>query len=253
MCKICLSSSSKKTIKEEAKQILSEKNENEVSSGNSALKIRGLHSLSVPGIPPEDLEEHEVDYYNKRWSDYQGYYRNPAAYYNCHQLILLEIHSSYLNKQLIVSRGELQKELSRNLQVTITLRKTVQDQLPDKEAEDIMDDEKSLAMIYENYKKEKQLRSLGPVSRVFRKDTVAIAPYITFPLDPKQLLLNCGFKVVDVEKVLEKIKEIPKEDRTPEEILKFFGFELEEKYAMQTGLTTEDELEIESMFGDETE
>lgn len=253
LCKICLKTSKigiQTEIKETAEAI---SNGASVSTGNMGVKVRGLHSLSIPGVAPDDLEDEEKEYYDKRWAEYHGYYRNPAAYYNCHQLILLEIHSSYLNRSLIGSRGELQKDLSRDLQVTIALRKMVQDQLPDKEAEDVMDDEKSLAMIYDTYRKEKGLRSLGPVSRVFRRDTVAIAPYLEFPLDPRVLLTNCGFKVVEVDKVVERIKDIPLEGKTPEEVLKFFGFELDEKYAMPTNTQDLDDFDPEELFGDESQ
>lgn len=200
-----------------------------ISSPDATKVIKA--TITPPGTPPPELSEAEKEYYNRRWEDYKGYYRNPSAYHVCHMLILIEIHINYLNTKLINSRGELQAETSRDIQVALNMKKLLNDQLPEKEAEDVMDDEKAIAMIYENYIKEKKLRTLGVVSRVFRKDTLALAPKMTFEINPNELLERCGFSVVEIERVLPKIKEFASE-KTPEEILEFFGFHLDEKYAM---------------------
>lgn len=238
LCKVCVGITKAqvpKAIKELEGVIFSGEEDQKASDASTGINIRGIGKITTPGTPPPDLDDQEKEYYMNRWREYEGYYRNPSAYYNVHQLILLEIHSSYLNNKLISSRGELQSELSRELQVTVNLRKVVSDQLPEKEAEDVMDDEKSLAVIYEKYKEEKKLRSVGPVSRVFRRDTLALAPHLYFEINPKELLERCGFKVVDIEKILPRIQEFTAEQKkTPEQILEFFGFNLTEEFAMST-------------------
>lgn len=241
LCSNCVSAP---VINKEVKSMVSKTEDGKLNLDKA--NIPGLvHSITLPGVCPDALQEHEKEYYRERWDEYKGYYRNPAAFFNCHQLILMEIHSQYLNDQLMQARGELHQTLSRDLQVMTNLRKLVTDQLPDREAADVMDDEKSLSVIYDNYVKEKKTRSLGPVSRIFRRDTLALAPNLFFPIDPKLLLEQCGFKLIDIERVLPKIKEFAGE-KTPEEILEFFGFNLHEEFAIAGAVHDIDDFDPEA-------
>jgi hypothetical protein len=193
------------------------------------------HSVSItePGVPPPELQGREVTYYQKRWSEYKGYYRNPAAYFICHMMILEEINLAFMNSRMLETRGELQQQYASERQRSITVLKLLKEQLPEREMEEVMDDEKAIASIYETYLQEKQIRYMGGVARLLSPGAIALAPSLTFPLDPRELLTRCGFDIVDIEQALEKIDYQPiAKERTPEEVLEFLGFFLKEEYAM---------------------
>ena len=110
LCKLCITPSKANEVKSVSEG--TQKLQESISTGNlgetELARMRGLRSITVPGTPPESLTETEKAYYMQRWSEYEGYYRNPAAYYRVHQLILLEIHSDYINEKLTSARGEMQ-------------------------------------------------------------------------------------------------------------------------------------------------
>lgn len=190
-------------------------------------------TLTEPGTPPLELQVLEKSYYQKRWKEYKGYYRNPAAYFICHMMILEEINLTFMNSRMLETRGELQHQYASERQRSITVLKLLKEQLPEREMEEVMDDEKAIASIYEAYIQEKQVRYAGGVARLLSPEAIALAPALTFPLDPRELLTRCGFDIVNIEQALEKIdfQEIATE-KTPEEVLEFFGFYLREEYAM---------------------
>lgn len=231
LCKVCLGASVEIVRDSTKKEQKKRKNENRmtfVSTGNQDREI----VITPPGVPPKELNDNEVEYYNVRWEQYKGYYRNPQAYFICHMIILEEINLTYLNSKLLSVRGEAANEYSKERQQSIKVLETLSEQLPDKEAEDVQDDEKALCSIYETYCEEKKKRAPGGVGRILSQAAVALAPNLDFKLNPRELLRRCGFREEDIDIAVSKIAEVPDESRTPEDILKFFGFELNEEYAM---------------------
>ena len=109
--------------------------------------------------------------------------------------------------------------------------KELRNQLPEKEANDMSDDEKSLAMIYERYCEEKKLMAVGKVSRMITPEALALAPVLTFPLNPQELLVRLGYRQVDAIQACESILQVDLPSST-KKMLEFFGFFLEEKFAM---------------------
>lgn len=247
ICKVCAGDNpelARQLIKNEQKKRASgSMSMPPVSSGNSDSTGHRTITITLPGVPPDGLEPAEIEHYKARWEDYKGYYRNPAAYFTCHMLILTEINMSFLNRKLIESRGEMSTETQRELQASIQMRKMLVDQLPSKEAEDMMDDDKALAVLYEAYIEEKKLARVGPVTRVFSAGAIALAPKLYFPVDPEKLLQKCGFRQVEIDEILPKIVDFHT-DKTAEQILEFFGFKLEEKYAMPYETKTLEELDF---------
>lgn len=233
ICKHCLKTNPSE-IRQELKKKLASKvgSEAEVSTGNLTLrKIK----ITPPGTPPQGLDSSEVEYYNRRWEEYSGYYRNPAAYFICHMIIIEEINLTYLNAQRIISRGELNAEISRAYSASILHMKQLNDQLPEKEAEDVMDSEKSISVIYKRYMEIAGRKKINGVVRVFSSEAIALAPNLTFPVDPVELLKRCGYSITNPSELIAAIKLDHKKasEKTPKEILEFFGFKLDEQYAMK--------------------
>src|SRR5690606_17655442 len=102
---------------------------------------------------------------------------------------LYEIYMTYLNEQMIEFRGEMHQETERRLQAAIQIRKNLNDQLPEKESQDVQDDEKAMSFIYDTYLQEKRKRMIGGnVRRVFSVGAEVLAPQLHFPLDPRKIL-----------------------------------------------------------------
>lgn len=233
ICKNCLgiTSESSKSIIGNANSELKAREATKTATVHTSTSSPLVVSITPPGTPPPEFNDNQKNYYNDRWRQYEGYYRNPAAYFICHMLIIEEINLTYLNSLMILSRGEMQFEHTKERQQSIQMLKILNEQLPERESQDIMDDEKALSQIYESYCKEKRIRSAAGVSRIFSPDAVALIPELAFKFDAKMILEKCGYKLEDLDAVLSRLEQMPI-DRTPEEILKFFGYKLKEEYAM---------------------
>lgn len=201
-------------------------------------------TITPPGTPPPELRSDEKEYYKVRWLEYKGYYRNPAANFICHAMILEEIHLSYLNILVVSSRNTQKFEYDRIKQASIDTLQKLQKQLPEREAEELSDDEKSLASIYDSYCKEmSDSRRMGSVHRLLSDEAIALAPNLTFKLDPVELLQRCGYSLVTAEEVAAKYIDVNQIDelKDPDKLLQFFGFKLREKYAMPYDVLESDE------------
>lgn len=254
-CKQCL-----KLEPGEVKRLLAERNA-QIASGQMTILSTGKSgpgtqpppaisrtlSITAPGTPPEELSVAERFYYETRWTDFKGHYRNPAAYYICHLMILQEVHTNYLSQKQINARGELAADISRELSLSVEMMKKLNEQLPEREAEEVMDDEKSLAMIYDRYTNSKKRRGVAGVSRFFRTDTEFLAPNLTFPIDPAEIIERCGGKLVSHEDMLKRLSlsRLTVEGKTENEVLAFFGFRLHEEFAMGHDVQVPDEDDIE--------
>ena len=229
LCKVCIEKDpASKAAALEAKKAA-------LSSGNPppppGMPVRKI-GMSLPGTPPSGMEPQETEYYNERWKNFAGYYRNPAAYFTCHTLILEEINLNYLNSQQIEFRGQLSSELKSARSNALHNLKTLMDSLPEKEAEDVADDEKALSMIYESYSRQVKRRLTG-VSRVFTTEALALDPALDFPTNPRALLERAGFTLINMDALIARITIDKKihESMTPEDFLKALGFRIEEEYA----------------------
>lgn len=198
-------------------------------AGNTGPEIRTI-SITSPGEPPLELDQAEKTYYLERWGNFKGYYRNPSAYFVCHLIILQEIQITYLTSKRLQARGYLNEELTNQLNTAVSMLKKMNEQLPSKEAEDVMDDEKSLAMIYDAYKEETRIRYAGGVARILSPAALALAPRLDFPIDPFELLTNLGFSFAEAEDAIRNVN-MPSAEYTPQQILEHFGFHLTEEFA----------------------
>ena len=115
-------------------------------------------TLALPGTPPESFSPAEKDYYLMMWSKYDNYYRNPTAYPIAHAIIIQQMELNRLIQQIHEASGEYVASLEQKKNKTIESLKKLHDQMPDREAEEISDDEKSIAMIYDSYIEAKKKR-----------------------------------------------------------------------------------------------
>lgn len=224
----------------------------ELSNGNVSMSsgVSGIRvvdgKITPPGTPPPGLNEDEILYYKSRWDDYKGYYRDPSAYFVCHLIILEEINITHLTDRLLATQLERQADIAKAHHTCVNTMKLLKDQLPDREAEEEMDDDKTIAAIYDDYCKEKKVRSIGGVSRLLSPEALALAPQLLFKIDPRTLLKRCGYKEIDIESVVEFINEIPEESKpSPEALLEFFGFKLKDEYALEYDSPLVDNINIE--------
>jgi hypothetical protein len=144
----------------------------------------------------------------------------------------MEIELNWLTSYLISHRGEVEKGLEVKRDKIIDNLQKLRASLPDKEANDMSDDEKSIAMIHESYLKEYRLRHKGHISRIFSPEAIALAPALTHKVDPAKLLTKLGYNLVDVVQAADKFYADHELPDSPEAMLEFFGFYLREKYAM---------------------
>lgn len=208
------------------------------------IKARKI-SVSMPGTPPSEYSDQEKDYYLSQWGEYEGYYRDPTAKVILHNIIILEIELNFVVSFIIQSRGSDVTALEQQRTRLIKNLEGLRNQLPDKEALDMSDDEKSLAMILERYCEVNKLRAVGKVSRVISPAALALAPALTFPINPAEILARLGYKQVDIIQACESI--MPTDLLSdPKKTLEWFGFFLEEKYAMPFTevVNIDDEVEI---------
>lgn len=190
--------------------------------------------ITSPGTPPQGLNSGQVEYYKSRWNDYKGYYRDPSAYFVCHLIILEEINISSLTDKMLETALERRADIGRSVTASISTMKMLKDQLPDREAEEEMDENKTIAAIYDAWLQEKKFRTKSGVSRILSPEAIALAPELTFKIDPHKLLERCGFKEIQIENAIDLIEQIPEDIQdSPESILEFFGFKLRDEYALE--------------------
>jgi hypothetical protein len=204
--------------------------------------------VSYPGDPPSWYSAGEKAYYERRWLEYKGYYRNPSASFTCHAIIQQEVKISGIERKIGETRGEYNKILETQKSLAIKVLSDLRDSLPDKEAEEVSDDEKSIAGMYDSYVKETKLRAFGKVSRIFSPEALALADQIPHRSKVLDLLINCGFKPVDIDEAMKKYR-IPDDDATPEDVIKLMGFSLHEKYALSNipGEVNDEEIKPETL------
>lgn len=210
-------------------------------------------SLTSPGIAPPEASEPEKEYYLAQWHEYVNFYRDPTAKAVIHNIILLELELNWLVNWLSISRGQPSKDQESQRTRIIHNLAELHKLLPKKEATDESDDERSMAMIYERYCQEKSKRRLGKVSRIISTEALALAPCMDFKLNPQQLLTNLGYSTIDAIQACDKIQldDLPAD---PVRALEFFGFFLNEKYAlpMEGELAVMPEIIPEQDIPDET-
>jgi hypothetical protein len=207
---------------------------NQTEGGNSELEQTGVViEITPPGVAPDSYSEAERKYYLEQYEQYSGYYRDPTAYFLCHQIIITEIELNWLTCYMIQTRGELTKELDSKKTRLISNLESLRKQLPEKEAFELSDDEKSMAMIHDSYMKEKEAREGLGVRRMFSDAAIALAPVLDFPMDLQYLLQSLGYDTVtalDVaQKHLDSGADLPED---PHQVALFFGYELNSEYAL---------------------
>lgn len=191
------------------------------------------HPLAIPGQPPSSFTEEEKKYYLYRWKDYEGYYRDPASYVICHNMIIEEMNLSWIQSDIFSRKGEALADLEKRKSVSIDNLNKLKNQLPEKESQELSDDEKSLGMIHELYLSENKLRSYGKYRRMLSPEAIALCPQLPFPIDPIKLLANLGYSIEEAETVAARFLDYKtKEQVDPQDILEFFGFKLKERYAI---------------------
>lgn len=197
------------------------------------------YSVTYPGTPPKELNASETEFYYKRWSEFKGYYSNPAAEFAVHQIILEELYISDLTARGFALRGERAEDNVKARQVAYQMLDILKRQLPDKESEELSDYEKSMAAIYDKCIEEKKKRYIGGVSRFFSPSAVALAPNLIHPIDPADILARLGFEPISVQQVIEKYETIPAAEALEptgenlDVIMAFLGYRMKEKYAME--------------------
>ncbi len=197
-----------------------------VSTGKKRRKI------TRPGVPPDELEDYEREYYLHRWEEYEGYYRDPVAYVTCHYLILEEIKLSYIMAEVLQKRGEaLADKETEKSHVYSSIRK-LKEQLPEKESERLSDDQVALGMIYDKYCEVNKKTRSSEVIRVLTPEAVALAPTLPFKLDPERMLRLCGFSLVEAQDAAQRVFNANEIEMSGLSILEFLGFKVKEKYAM---------------------
>lgn len=196
----------------------------------ATVNIREI-TVSMPGTPPAEYNDSEKDYYKTQWTEYEGYYRDPTAKVLLHNIIILEIELNFVVGFIIKSRGSDVSALEQQRTRLIKNLEGLRNQLPDKEALDMSDDEKSIAAIMERYIEVNKLRQVGKVSRIISPEALALAPALKFPIDPAEILHRLGFRQVDIIQACDAIVPADLYDG-PKKLLEFLGFFLEEKYAM---------------------
>ena len=198
----------------------------QVSSGKKTRKI------TRPGEPPASLSNEEKDYYLERWEDYEGYYRDPAAYLICHQMILEEIRLSHIQTDLIETRGEANAEKEKEKQKVYDNLSKLKQQLPEKESEKLSDDEKALGRIYEIYCEEVAKHRKSGITRVLSPEAIALVPELPFRVDPEKMLRSCGYSLIEAQAAADAVYTSEEIEKTGVDVLTFLGFKLKDHYAL---------------------
>lgn len=245
LCNVCVANDRSPTAKAKAKAPFVELNEDgdlqettqelkealENDLDTSQIPPARKLSVSLPGTPPAEYDNNEKEMYLIQWNEYQGFYRDPTAKSVVHGIIILEIELNWLFNQMISNRGNPNKSVEQQRTRLIRSLKELHDQLPKREANDESDDERFLSMVYQKYTEEMHDRRIGKVSRLLSPQAIALAPVLHFKLNPKQLLIDLGYRPVDAAEACSHIllDDLPKD---PQKALEFFGFFLQEKYAL---------------------
>lgn len=195
--------------------------------------------ISTPGLPPVGLNVNQAEYYNRRWEEFTGYYRDPAAYFTVHMMILQELAIGSTTSKIIRLEGDYENDklldkLNKKKIELVKMLTELKKQLPEREAREQSDDEKSISGIYESYVKEKGLRAIGKVSRVLTADAEALNTQMVFKLNLRQLFERLGYKTVDIEEVFDRYKVDIVNNFTPAQLLEFLGYPLNERYAINS-------------------
>lgn len=206
---------------------VSESTSQEISGEDFARPI----SLSQPGNPPSNYTEEEKAYYQGQWDEYRSFYRDPTTKAICHNIIIMEVELGWLVNYMINHRGQPLKEMESQRNRIIKNISDLRSQLPEKEATEESDDDRFLSMIYEKYLAEKNQGTLNGVRRIFSKEALALAPTLTFPLDPLTILKRLGYETIDAEQAVQSlaIDQLPSD---PRKTLEWMGFFLDEKFAL---------------------
>jgi len=197
------------------------------TSGGVEIKI------TLPGVPPDHYTAAEKEYYQQHWEMYKGYYRDPTCYTIVHNLILLEVELNFVTGWLNQARQGFDKNNEFRRKAIIDSMDKLRGQLPQKEMQEMTDDEKSLAMIYERYCKEKKLRYVGGVSRMISPEAIALAPVMPFKMDLFGILKKMGYSPVEIQQAIPRFYETEEIPQDPNKMLEWLGFFLKEQYAMQ--------------------
>lgn len=228
LCKVCLNEKHPGAIDE-----LLQKKAEQVSSGNGDGSPPRKISMTSPGTPPPELNEQEKEYYKQRWEEYKGHYRSPASYYTCHLIVLEEIHNNHLTSKMLSTLGEQQANLQHQRSRSVTMLRHLNDLLPEKEAQDVMDDEKALNTIYQSYLREIGIRRKRGISRILTPQAIALAPTLHFPFPLQTILERLGYKLASISEALEAVEQIPPEKLDDSVAMaEWFGFRIRQEYAL---------------------
>lgn len=188
--------------------------------------------ITLPGTAPDHYTQAEKDFYNEHWEMYKGYYRDPTCYTIVHNLILLEVELNFVTGWLNQARTGFDKTNEARRSAIINSMDKLRGQLPQKEMQEMTDDEKSLAMIYDRYLSEKKLRYVSGVSRMISPEAIALAPVMPFKMDLFAILKRMGYTPMDIMQALEKCYDTDEIPQDPGKMLEWMGIFLKEQYAM---------------------
>lgn len=212
--------------------------------------------VTPPGVPHPNYTEQQRDYYKTNWENYVGYFRDPSAYPLIHHMIMMEIElmavaneKVYL-MQLDGDNDPRLKALEQRETKLISNMELLRRSLPEKEAQEMTDDEKSIAAILERYTQLKKSRYQGGVSRIMSPHAIALAPVLPHKLNLGEILRRLGYKAISVEEALDKVTDPQKLPRNPIELAEFLGMFVRERV-----VAAEDEDELpelpEGLINDE--
>jgi hypothetical protein len=204
--------------------------------------------ITFPGTAPSQYSNSERLYYENQWKEYVGYYRDPTSYAICHQIILLEVELLWIAQFQHSRREKIIKELEQKQERLINNLRTLRQQLPEKEAQDLSDDEKSLGMIYERYVKEIKARRVGKLSRILTPEAYVLADSLHYKVNTFGLLQRLGYKPVEASDAVDKFFQPADLPTDPKDFLNFMGFHLKEKFAAPEGAVLDD-LESGKLLG----
>jgi hypothetical protein len=194
--------------------------------------VKKRSNITIPGTPPRDYDETEVEYYTNQWNEYFGYYTDPTMKPIIHHIILIEVELNKVSYQILNSRKADQDLLISKRTVLLKNLELLRKQLPEESARNASKEETALSLIYDKYIEESEKSNKGGIKRIFDTPTIALAPVLRFPADLTELLEKCGYEVIDISKALSVLKDLP---RDPVELAEFFGFPVSVEDADKVG------------------